>query len=84
MANSTEDRVRAAVAQLGEELQELAWTFGRDRKAEEWKRRRWQLLQGVVAAAFTLAARQAATRVWGVLTGEVPPTKGAAPPSRGR
>jgi hypothetical protein len=75
MAVSTEDRIRTAVARVGEEIAERAWTVGRDQKAEEWKRRRWQLLQGVTGAVFALAARQLAARAWGILTGEKPPTK---------
>jgi hypothetical protein len=32
-------------------------------------------VQGAVAAVFTLAARRLVAKVWGVLTGEQPPSK---------
>jgi hypothetical protein len=35
----------------------------------------WSALYGTLAAAATLAARRAATRIWQVLTGEKPPVK---------
>jgi hypothetical protein len=75
MAVKTEDRVRSAVARAGEELTEKAWTLGRDAKAEKRKRLAWGLVQGVVGAVFTLGARRAGAKAWGVLTGERPPTK---------
>jgi hypothetical protein len=79
MAVKTEERLRGAVARVGEALAEKAWTVGRDTREELRKRRRWTLLQGVVAAAFTLAARKAAARTWGVLTGERPPNERKKP-----
>jgi hypothetical protein len=75
MAVKTEDRVRSAIARAGEELTEKAWTLGRDAKAEKRKRLAWGLVQGVVGAVFTLGARRAGAKAWGVLTGERPPTK---------
>jgi hypothetical protein len=35
----------------------------------------WTAVYGVIGAAATLAARQAASRVWRIMTGEEPPTK---------
>jgi hypothetical protein len=75
MAVKTEDRVRSAIARAGEELSEKAWTVGRDRKAEQRKRIAWGIVQGGVAAVFTLVARRVGAKVWGVLTGETPPKK---------
>jgi hypothetical protein len=75
MAVKTEDKVRSAIARAGEELAEKAWTVGRDRKAEQRKRFVWGLVQGVVGAVFTIGARRAGAKAWGVLTGERPPTK---------
>ena len=75
MAVKTEDRVRSGIARVGEEIMEKAWTVGRDRKAEKRKRIAWGILQGAVGAVFTLAARRAGAKTWGVLTGEQPPTK---------
>lgn len=74
-------QVRQAVARLGEEIQELAWTVGRDPKEEARLRRRWSMLEGALGAVATIAARQLAARAWGVLTGEVPPNRRAAPRS---
>jgi hypothetical protein len=35
----------------------------------------WTALYGVIAAAATLAARRAASRIWRIATGEEPPAK---------
>lgn len=75
MAVKTEERVRSAVARAGQELTEKAWTVGRDPKVEKRKRLAWGLVQGVVGAVFTLGARRIGAKVWGVLTGEQPPTR---------
>jgi hypothetical protein len=75
MAATTEERVRKAVARVGEELAEKAWTVGRDAREEARKRRRWGILQGLLGAVFALLARKAAVRTWGVLTGEPPPNQ---------
>jgi hypothetical protein len=70
-----EERVRGAIATVGEEIAEKAWKTGRDRGAERRKRIAWGVLQGAVGAVFTLAARRVGARVWGVLTGEEPPAR---------
>jgi hypothetical protein len=75
MAVKTEEKVRSGVARVGEEIVEKAWTLGRDKKAEQRKRLAWGLVQGVVGAVFTLAARRVGAKAWGILTGEQPPTK---------
>jgi len=75
MAVHTEDRVRSAIARVGEEIQEKAWTIGRDRKAEQRKRIAWGIVQGAIGAVFTLGARRVGAKAWGILTGERPPTK---------
>ena len=75
MAVKTEDRVRSAIARVGEEIAEKAWTLGRDRKAEQRKRLAWGVLQGAFGAAATLGARRVGTKLWGVLTGERPPAR---------
>jgi hypothetical protein len=75
MAVKTEDKVRSAIARAGEELTEKAWTIGRDPKAEKRKRLAWGIVQGAVGAVFTLAARRAGAKAWGILTGEQPPTR---------
>jgi hypothetical protein len=75
VAVKTEQKVRAVIARAGEELSEKAWTIGRDPKAERKKRLAWGVLQGALGAVATLGARRAVARLWGVLTGERPPTK---------
>jgi hypothetical protein len=35
----------------------------------------WTAVYSLMAALATLAARQAASRIWRILTGEEPPTK---------
>lgn len=75
MSAKTEERVRSAIARAGEEISEKAWTVGRDKKAEQRKRMAWGVVQGVIGAVFTLGARRVGARVWGLLTGERPPTK---------
>jgi hypothetical protein len=75
MAVKTEEKVRSGIARLGEEIAEKAWTVGRDPKVEKRKRLAWGLRHGVLGAAFTIAARRAGAKAWGVLTGEQPPTK---------
>lgn len=66
---------RRAIARVGGEIQEKAWTVGRDRREERRMQRRWGLLQSVVGAAFTLGARRLGARIWKVATGEEPPTR---------
>jgi hypothetical protein len=76
MAVKTEDKVRSAIARVGEEITELAYTVGRDQKTAKRKRMAWGALQGALGAVATIAARRGVAKVWGVLTGERPPTKG--------
>jgi hypothetical protein len=75
MAVKTEEKVRSGIARVGEEITERAWTVGRDKKAEQRKRIAWGIVQGAVGAVFTLGARRVGAKVWGILTGEQPPTK---------
>jgi hypothetical protein len=75
MPVKTEERVRTAIARVGEGIAEKAWTVGRDPKTERKKRLLWGAVQGAVGAVFTLAARRAVAKAWGLLTGEQPPSK---------
>jgi hypothetical protein len=75
MTVKTEERARSAIARFGEEVTEKAWTIGRDPKAERRKRLAWGALQGALGAVATVGARRLGARLWGVLTGEQPPTK---------
>jgi len=73
-----------------EQLSELKTDFGalwvaltRDPKKEARKERTWSLIAGIAGAAAAMGARQVATRAWGVLTGEAPPTpRPQQPPKR--
>jgi hypothetical protein len=67
--------IRSGIARVGEEIAEKAWTVGRDDKAERKKRIVWGVVQGSIGAVFTLAARRAGAKAWGVLTGEQPPAR---------
>jgi hypothetical protein len=75
MAVKTEEKVRSAIARVGEEIAERAWTVGRDPKTERKKRLAWGVLQGALGAAATIAARRLGAKAYGVLTGERPPVK---------
>ena len=75
MAVKTEEKVRSAIARVGEEIREKAWTVGRDAKTEKRKRLAWGALQGALGALAAIGARRVGARAWGVLTGEQPPTK---------
>ena len=71
----TSEQIRAAVARVGEWVEEKAWTVGRDPAAERRKRFAWGIVQGAAGAIFTVGARRLGARLWGVLTGESPPAK---------
>jgi hypothetical protein len=75
MAVKTEEKVRSAIARVGEGLSEKAWTVGRDPKTEKRKRLAWGVLQGALGAVAAIGARRIGARAWGVLTGEQPPAK---------
>ena len=71
----TSDEMRRTIAAVGEAITEQAWTLGRGTRGPRMQRR-WKALEGVVAIAFTVAARRAALKAWNVLTGEAPPVAG--------
>jgi hypothetical protein len=78
-------------AVVGEQLDELRtdlealWVaVTRDPKKEARKERVWMLLTAGLGAVAALGARQVATRVWVVLTGESPPFPQAKRPPRRR
>jgi hypothetical protein len=75
MAVKTQEKMRSAVARVGEGLSEKAWTVGRDPAAERKKRVAWGILQGALGAAATIGGRRLGSRIWGILTGERPPAK---------
>lgn len=74
---------------VGEQLEELRTDFEalwvaltRDPKKEARKERVWTIFAGAAGAAAALAARKAATRIWTVLTGELPPGPQRRPPQK--
>ena len=71
---------------LAEDLRAVAddlKAFVQDPKERAWKERRWRALYAALALVFTVAGRRVAARAWSILTGEVPPTKGAQQASAG-
>lgn len=72
---TTEESIRNALARVGQEIEQLAWSVGRDAKTEKRKRIMWGALQGALGAAATIGARRGVAKLWGVLTGERPPTR---------
>jgi hypothetical protein len=60
---------------LTEDLKRLAQAVSHDPKKQARKERGWRILNTVSTVVFTLVARRVAARVWGVVTGERPPTK---------
>jgi hypothetical protein len=63
---------------VGDDLQSLFETIVQDPKERQRRERRWQILYGGLSALGTVAARKAATRAYGILTGEAPPAARAA------
>ena len=60
---------------LATDLKSLVETATTDPKERARKERRWRVLYGALGVASTLAARRAAAKAWGILTGEAPPGK---------
>jgi hypothetical protein len=60
-----------ALADDFKSLLESATTDPKQRKRDE---RRWRVLYGALGVVTSIAARQAATKAWAILTGERPPT----------
>jgi uncharacterized membrane-anchored protein len=67
--------VRRGVARVGQEIQQKAWTVGRDRKAERRKQLLYTGLTAALGAGATMLARRFASKAYRVLTGEEPPAK---------
>jgi L-alanine-DL-glutamate epimerase-like enolase superfamily enzyme len=80
---SRSDVVLEKLEELQEDLLDLWHTLRRDPKREVWKERAWAAFSGVFAALAALAARRAATKVYGILTGERPPVGRQVPPRTG-
>lgn len=67
-ARGPADTVRSAVAKVGEEITERAWTVGRDARTEARKQRAWNLVQGGTGAVFTMLSRRAAGGLYDAVT----------------
>jgi hypothetical protein len=76
---------RSAIANdmraLADDLKSLLESATTDPKERKRKERRWKALYAALGIVTTLAARQVATKAWGILTGERPPTAQAAQPA---
>lgn len=72
MANKN-DVVAEQLSELKQDLRDLWVAVTHDPKKQARKERMWAILAGAIGAAGTVAARQLATRIWTVLTGEPPP-----------
>lgn len=79
---SRRDVVVEQLDQLRTDLEALWVALTRDPKKEARKERAWSFFVGALGAAAAMGARRAATRFWGLLTGEAPPTAQAKPSQR--
>ena len=76
------DAVAEDLRTLAADLKNLLDSATTDPKERKWKERRWTALYGALGIVTSLAARQVATKAWGILTGEQPPVK--MPPSQAK
>jgi hypothetical protein len=70
--------VAEQLAELRQDLRDLWVALRHDPKKQARKERMWSLLNGALAAAMTMAARQLASKLWTRLTAEPPPPARAA------
>ena len=82
---SRNEALLASLEELKQDLQNLWRTLTRDPAAEARKERAWTIMSGVFTAVAAIAARRAAAKLWGILTGETAPIAkpGPAPASPG-
>ncbi len=69
------DAVAEDLRNLAADLKSLLDSATTDPKERQRKERRWTALYGALGIVTSLAARQVATKVWRILTGEHPPVK---------
>jgi hypothetical protein len=67
------DVLLANLEELQQDLLDLWRTLTHDPKREARRERAWTILSGLFGAVAAIAARRAATKVYGILTGEAPP-----------
>jgi hypothetical protein len=65
--------VAEQLAEIRQDLRDLWVALRADPKKQARKERMWSILSGALAAAATMGARQAATKIWTRVTGEPPP-----------
>jgi hypothetical protein len=65
------------LSNLTSDLKSLVTSVTSDPAELARKQRRWRLLYGGLSAVAALLARRLAAKTWGILTGELPPAKGA-------
>ena len=70
---SRNDLLIANLQELEQDLRDLWRTLTRDPAKGARKERAWTLVAGAFTAVGAIVARKAAARIWGILTGEVPP-----------
>jgi len=73
------DVVGEQLDELSQDLRNLWYALTTDPKKQARKERAWTILAGAVGVLGTMAARQAASKVWRMLTGEQPPVGHLAP-----
>ena len=79
------DVVGEQLDELAQDLRDLWHALTADPKKQARKERAWTILAGAVGVLGTMVARQAAAKVWRMLTGEQPPVGRPAPaPDAGR
>lgn len=80
---SRSDVLLANLEELQQDLLDLWHGLTRDPAKEARKERAWTILAGVFAAVGAIAARKAAAKVYGILTGEAPPIAKQTPAPAG-
>ena len=78
------DAVAEDLRNLAADLKSLLDSATTDPKERQRKERRWTALYGALGILTSLAARQVATKAWGILTGEHPPVKTPPGPSQAK
>jgi hypothetical protein len=73
------DVLLSNLEELQQDLNDLWRALTRDPAKEARKERAWTILAGVFTAVGAIAARKAAAKAWGILTGEAVPTAKQAP-----
>jgi hypothetical protein len=70
---SKNEVVAEQLAEIRQDLRDLWTALSKDPQEQARKERMWSLLAGGLAAAATMGARLAATKIWTRVTGEAPP-----------